>query len=248
MNFIKQNYKWFINSFKDINIKFFLIIIIDLIFYYLFFQAGNFLMRKLQLKAENVDLSSNILNLNQEAAASVLTSVKGFFFFIIFAFLFFILFIVINWTVLKGLIWNLTTNRKLNLKFLKKIFLLNLIWLPSWIILLLLIVFGVTATSSPLFIIIILLLAVYLSNILYPLFMGNNKLGMIKKTFSVGITKIHHFIIPYTVIVILFFIILQIYRLIAANMYINIYITYVLLLIFVAWLRYYFVEIVHDLS
>ena len=247
-NFIKQNFTWFINSFKRINLKIFLILILDILFYFIFVQAGKFFIKIIQKKAANVDLTQNLLGLNQQAGSNLLSSVRGFFFFLVFSVILFIILMIINWSVFKGLIWSITTNKKFNLKFLKKFFLLNLIWLPFWFILIFLIAIGVKPTTAPIFMIISLALAFYLTNILYPLFLKDNKINKIREAFKLGIKKIHYFIVPYAIIIILFFIISNIYSFVAANNNLNQNIAYVLLLVFVAWLRYYFVEIVNKLS
>ncbi|MBI2134532.1 hypothetical protein HYU09_00945 [Candidatus Woesearchaeota archaeon] len=247
-NFIKQNYVLFINSFKKINLKFFLILAFDILFYFIFMQIGNFFIKIIEKKAANVDLTQNLLGLNQQAAAGLLGSVRGFFFFLIFSAILFLLLMVINWSIFKGLIWTITANKKFNFNFLKKFFLLNLVWLPFWFLLIFLFAVIINPATAPILMIITVITAFYFTNILYPLFLRDNKLRKIKEAFKLGIKKIHYFIVPYAVIGVLFYIISKAYSLIAANIGLNPNVFFGILLVFIAWARYYFVEIVGSLS
>ena len=246
-NFIKQNYILFINSFKRINLKFFLILAFDILFYFIFMQIGNLFLKMIEKKAANVDLTQNLLGLNQQAAASLLGSVRGFFFFLIFTAILFLVLIAVNWSIFKGLIWTTTANKKFNFSFLKKFFLLNLIWLPFWFLLIFLFAIITKPATAPKFMIILLVIAFYFTNILYPLFLKDNKISKIKEAFKFGIKKIHHFIVPYAVIGALFYVISKAYGLISANIGLNPNVFFGLMLIYVVWLRYYFVEIVYSL-
>ncbi|MBI2208225.1 hypothetical protein HYU50_01915 [Candidatus Woesearchaeota archaeon] len=204
-------------------------------------------MKIIEKKAANVDLAQNLLGLNQQAASSLLTSVRGFFFFLIFSAILFLLLMVINWSVFKGLIWTTTADKKFNFGFFKKFLLLNLIWLPSWFLLIFLFAVIINPETSPIFMIVTLAVAFYFTNILYPLFLKENKLRIIKEAFKLGIKKIHQFIVPYAIIIILFFMILNAYNLIAIRVNLNPNVFFGILLVFIAWLRYYFVEIVYSL-
>ena len=246
-NFVKQNYHIFVNSFKRINLKIFLILLFDILFYFVFMQVGNFFIKALEQKASNVDLTQNLLGLSQQSATQLLSSVRGVFFFLILSAIIFIILMTINWSFFKGWIWSITTNKKFNLKFFKKFFLLNIIWLPTWFILIFLFAIIIKPQTAAIFMLITLIIAFYFTNILYPLFLKNNKISVIKEAFKLGIKKIHHFVVPYLIIIILLLTISRIYSLITLNIYINPNIFFGVLLIFVAWLRYYFVEIVDSL-
>ena len=247
-NFIKQNYEVFTNSFKRINLKFFLILAFDILFYFIFMQIGNFFLKIIEKKAANVDLAQNLLGLNQQAATSLLGSLKGFFFFLIFSAILFLLLMVINWSIFKGLIWSIVANKKFDFKFFRKFLLLNLVWLPSWFLLIFLFAIITKPATAPIFMVTFLVLAFYFTNILYPSFLKENRLNKIKEAFKLGIRKIHHFIVPYAIIIFLFYIILNVYNFIAANIVLNPNVFFGILLILIAWLRYYFAEIVNNLS
>ena len=265
-SFLKQNCDIFINSFKRINLKIFLILFFDILFYFIFMQAGNFFMNVIQKRAANVDLTQNFMNLNQQVANTLLTSVRGFFSFLIISLILFAVLMIINWSLFKGLNWAITANKKFNLKFFKKFLQLNLIWLPIWFLLIFLFAIIIKPTAAPIYMVIILIIAFYLTNILYPLFLkhtetqyvsgakkskaflGNSKIKTIKEAFKLGIKKIHHFIMPYLIIIIFFLIISKLYKLITLNIDANPNIFFGIILIFIAWMRYYFVEIVESLS
>ena len=246
--FIMQNYLLLATSFKKISLKIFLILAFDILFYFIFMQMGNFFLRIIEKKAANVDLAQNLLGLSQQAASGLLTSTRGFFFFIIFSAVLFLLLMVIHWSVFKGLIWMATTNKKFEFRFFRRFLLLNLIWLPSWLLLVFLFVVIISQETFPIFMIAALAAAFYFTNILYPLFLKESKLSRIKEAFGLGIKKIHYFIVPYAAIIILFFIILNAYNFIAVRLNLNPNVFFGILLIFIAWMRHYFVEIVGSLS
>lgn len=248
MDFLKQNYNIFINSFKRINLKIFLILGLEFLFYFTFMLAGNFLIKLLEKKTANVDLTQNLMGLNQQAANTLLTSVKGMFSFLVISMILFGILIIISWSLFKGLIWTITTNKKFSTEFFMKFLKLNLIWLPAWFLLMFLFAIIIKPAAAPIYMLITLATAFYFTNILYPLFLKHNKIKIIKESFRLGIKKIHHFIMPYAIIIVLFFIISRLYSLITLNINANSNIFFGIILIFVAWMRYYFVDIVGSLS
>jgi hypothetical protein len=188
------------------------------------------------------------MGLNQQAANTLLTSVKGMFSFLVISMILFAIIIIISWTLFKGLIWTITTNKKFSTEFFMKFLKLNLIWLPAWFLLMFLFALIIKPTIAPIYMLITLVIAFYFTNILYPLFLKTNKIKVIKESFRLGIKKIHQFIMPYTIIIVLFFIISKSYNLITLNIDANQNIFFGIIIIFIAWLRYYFVEIVGSLS
>jgi len=246
-SFITQNYLLFINSFKRINLKFFLILAYDIVFYFVFMQIGNFFLKIIEKKSANVDLTQNLLGLNQQAAAGLLGSVRGFFFFLVFSAILFLVLMAINWSVFKGLIWTTAASKKFNFAFFKRFLLLNLIWLPSWFLLIFLFAVIIEPAAAPIFMAIALIMAFYFTNILYPLFLKESRISKIKDAFKLGIRKFHHFIVPYAIIIILFLIFSNIYGFVIGNVNLNQNIGIALLLVFVAWTRYYFIEVVYSL-
>jgi len=248
MDFVKQNYINFVNSFKRIDLKIFLILLVDVLFYMVFIQIGKYFLNLLQDKATNIDLNSNILGLNQQVATGLLSSVRGFFIFAIFLIILFLLLMIINWSLFKGFIWSITTNKKFNLNFFKRFFILNVLWVSIWFILILLFAFVIITQSAPIFMMVVLVVAFYFTNILYPLFLKSHKINEIKRAFKLGIKKIHYFIIPYAIIVLIGFVISKAFSLFSINLIVNQYISYIVGLILIAWMRYYFVEIVESIS
>tara|TARA_Y100000310_G_C20593826_1_gene769481 strand:+ start:486 stop:1235 length:750 start_codon:yes stop_codon:yes gene_type:complete len=248
MDILKQNYNIFIDSIKRINLKIFLILGLEFLFYFTFMLAGNFLIKIVEEKTANVDLTQNLMGLNQQAANTLLTSVQGMFSFLVISLILFAITIIISWTLFKGLIWTITTNKKFSMKFFMQFLKLNLIWLPAWFLLMFLFAIIIKPTMAPIYMLITLATAFYFTNILYPLFLKKNKIKIIKESFRLGIKKIHHFIMPYAIIVVLFFIISKSYNLITLNINANPNIFLGIIVIFIAWLRYYFVEIVGSLS
>src|SRR3989338_5923492 len=111
-SFMEDNLQSLVNSFKKINMKIFLILAYDVIFYLLFVVSGSYFVKMVEQRALGVNLAQDFLSLDQQAATGVLYSVKGFFFFFLFSFAAFLLLMVLNWSFFKGLIWNAVLNKK----------------------------------------------------------------------------------------------------------------------------------------
>ena len=117
-----------------------------------------------------------------------------------------------------------------------------------WFFVILLFALAIKSGIAVIYILIAVIIAFYFTNILYPLFLKENKIKNVKEAFSLGIKKAHYFIFPYAIIVFLLFIFSNAYNFIAAKISLNPNVFLIVLLILVAWLRYYFIEIVDKLS
>ena len=128
-----------------------------------------------------------------------------------------ILFIVtiIVYTIFKGLIWLTLFKQKPKMKFFYKFLGLNAIWLAAWTAVSILLMFGIKLEMIVPVLTGVLFVFLHFTTILHTNYLQTNQVGSsLGKAFTQGIGKIHHFIVPYTYVFLVYVILFQIYRLI----------------------------------
>jgi len=244
--YFKKNYNLFINSFKKIDLKIFHIVFFDLLFYSLVPLIAIATYKVIENRASLTNMPADLLQVGAETAENLLSDLKVFFFLLIAMLILMVITIIIDWSIFKGLAWGLTIKRKFNFKFFLKFFILNLIWLGTYAILIFL--FALTFRESALWIYLLILTLIwtYFTNIIYTLFMKNEKKA-VRKAFKLGFTKIHLFILPYLILFIILSIIFFIMNLTTALPYgIGLTIIILTLLFYLAWARFYIVELIES--
>lgn len=222
-------------SFKSINKGILFVLLYDILFYLGIFLAGFMFVNALESRSNTVDLNQDILGLGLDSAQQMLSSVKGFFFFLIFLTIAFLLFIIINWSIFKGLIWATISKRKIEKDMMINFLKLNLVWMGCWILIFVFIIFSFQDLAAAILIIIGILLFLYFSVILYTFYMRKPKKGLIKKALGFGFTKFHYYLLP----LILVGIALTFLNTLMSYLYIPNLLTYSITLVFLAWIRYY---------
>ena len=245
--FFERNYSSFINSFKKIGFNTAYMAFYDALFYSISSLFAYLGFKYIEKKASAFNLPENIMDLSLQEAESLAANLKGFFFLIIFLVIFLILLMILNWSLFKGLSWSLAVKRKFDFKFFKRFLLLNLAWLPIWILLLFFVIIGINPDSILYFIMVVLAIAAYLTNILYALFLKENNFKTIKKAFKIAFAKMHFFVIPYIIAVFLPYILL---KLLIQNLQQTAFliISALAFIIINAWFRLYIVEVVDSVA
>lgn len=246
-SFLKINYNSFINSIKNINFNIAIMVFYDILFY---FFSGLFIyssFKYLEKKASVINLPDNILELSIQQAEFLSSNLKGLYFLIIFMAIFLILLLVLNLSLFKGLNWSLAAKKEFNFKSFKKFLLLNLAWVPFWILLLFLVFIGINPNAINLYLLTILLIAIYLTNILYALFTKENSFNIIKKTLKIAFAKIHYFIVPYSIMIFLLYLLSKILTF-NLQQRISFAISILILILVIAWFRLYIVEVVDSIA
>ena len=240
--FLELNYSMFINSFRKIKLWILAIIALDIAFYFILMQAGTLFLGMLQQKASGITLDSALLA-NPAGIEALSSTIRGFFIFLIASIIILIVFIAALSGILKGIIWTISAGKKPAFVFMKKFLLLSMIWIPSWLILVFLLAIGIKQDTAPLFILALVPFYLHFTNVLYILFLEESRIGMIKKAFSMGIRKILYYLIPYAAIALLFYAISSVYNIISLKTGINPNVYLVIVVCFVAWVRYYLISI-----
>ena len=110
------------------------------------------------------------------------------------------------YTLTNLFIWAFVTEKKkLKKPFVKKFFVLNMIWVIGWFALSMIIFSGLKSEVFLKWALSIVLIYSHLTTIMYiSYFTKGNAVNAFKKAFDIGITKIHYFIVPYIFAGILF--------------------------------------------
>lgn len=207
--FLEWNNDILVSSLKKINFNIIIIVILDALFYILSGYLVAFWLGRVQEKITAFDLPSDVISLGSQRAQQLVSELRTFYFLIIFSFIMLLLAIIFLASILKGAIWAKTTNTKLNFKLISKFLVLNLIWMGFWFLLVFLISWLVNPPSAPAFITLSVVLGIYFTNTLYTIFMRNKKLKSIFYAVKLNISKIHLFLLPYSVIFLLFYVLIK---------------------------------------
>jgi hypothetical protein len=210
LNFLEWNNAVLINSLKKIDLSIILIVLLDFLFYFLSGYAIIFWMQRVQAKVAAFSLPADAIALGYERAQQLVSEMKTFYYLIILSFILLLISIIFLASILKGVIWAKTTNTKISFTLISKFLGLNLIWMGFWFISIFLVVFLVEPRAVPIFMVILIILNLYFTNTLYTLFIKKQGFRIILDAIRLNITKIHLFVLPYTVIFLLAFIILKI--------------------------------------
>ena len=245
MNYIKDSLKRYVNSFKNKNIlvvsalnALFLIITIALI------KLVQLISQPYIEKIDKIDLSS-IVYQSEAQLQTIVNTLKGFALFTVLTLVLFLLLLIINWSFCQGMIYHILSKRKFTFKYFEKFLLLNIIWFIPWLALSFIILFGAKIDYFVASFFTIILAFLHLSFVLYTLFVNKRlkKIIHLKIHFKISIIRIYHFIIPYTLITITFFVISQLNRL--SLQYLILTIIYIL---FFSWLQSYTRDVIINIK
>ncbi len=208
-SFIEWNYNILVSSIKKINLNIILIVILDILFYFLSGYLVILWLRRIQLKMSAFNLPTDIAALGYEKAQEIAGEARAFLFLLILLIILVALAIIFLASILKGIIWAKTTNTKITLRLISKFFGLNLIWICFWFVMIILISLFIQQALAPKFMLTTIILGLYFTNTLYTIFMKEQKLKSIFNAIKLNIVKIHFFLLPYAIILLLFYVIIN---------------------------------------
>ena len=205
-NFLNWNYNTLISSFKKINIKdAVLILVLDALFYIFSGYIFLFWLQRINEKMESVYLPFDLATAGVEKVQQAAKDAQSFYYLLIFSIILLVIAVVFLSSIFKGIIWAKTTSTKITSKLISKFFMLNFLWLGFWFVLIFLISWIVDIKYALAFMAASVLMGFYFTNNLYPLFMINPSIKSIKSSLKLSITKIHLFLLPYALIFIGFY-------------------------------------------
>ncbi|MDP7115874.1 MAG: hypothetical protein QF915_02355 [Candidatus Woesearchaeota archaeon] len=188
--------------------------LLDLGFYVAFYIGMILWVLALQIKSKiigQVDLNSIAYQKTSELT-STLGTVQGFLFYLILFLVVFLIYALLDVTLIKGYIYTRITETKFTKKYAIKLFKANLIWYAFIVaILLFLLVLLKNLVIAPMILFIGISFLLYVTVIFQIVFAIDQK-KIIKRVFFVAIQRIHKFILPLVLLIIIFSIITVISR------------------------------------
>ena len=245
-NFIEWNNDIFVSSIKKIDISIILILVLDALFYFLSGYLIMFWLQRIQAKMSAFNLPTDVVSLGYERAQLLVSNVKSFYYLIIFSFILVCIAIIFLASILKGIIWAKTTKTKISSTLISKFLGLNLIWMSFWFLAVFLISWLVQPASAPTFMMITIILGLYFTNTLYTLFMKKQNFKSILSAVKLNIVRIHLFLLPYLIIILLSFIMLRLSNFLKFS-YSTVFLGFILL-VYVAVVRYYISALVVEIE
>ncbi|MBI2658357.1 hypothetical protein HYX08_06730 [Candidatus Woesearchaeota archaeon] len=244
--FIEWNSNMLASSLKKIRIEIIWIVILDAIFYLLSGYFFIFWLQRVQAKMNSFNMPSDIMSLGYERAQQLVTEVKSFYYLIFFSFILLLLAIIFLAAVAKGIIWAKTTKTKITAKLISKFLVLSTIWMGFWFALVILSSLLAEPASARFFMAAAAIIGIYFTNILYPIFMKSQAYKSIFKAFRLGISKLHLFILPYILALLLLYVLLK------AASFLKFQhsgiLAFAAILAYSAAARYYFSELAYDIA
>lgn len=245
-HFLEWNNRVLQNSFKKIDLSIILVIISDLLFYSSAIFLFTFWFDRVTVKMSSFNFPNNVGSLGLEIARQLLREEIKFYYLLVFSFIVLLMAIIFIASILKCIIWAKTTRTKITLGLISKFLMLNLVWMGFWFALTFLVAYIVQQEAVPSFLTAITIIGLYLTNTLYSVFMKQQSLKSIPYSIKLSISKLHLFFLPYTVIFLLLFIILQLSRIIAFN-YSSIFFG-LIAIIYLSIVRYYTSTLVNEIG
>ncbi|MBI3034931.1 hypothetical protein HYY71_01280 [Candidatus Woesearchaeota archaeon] len=213
-NFLEWNNNVLVSSLKKINANILLIVLLDALFY---IASGYLFMlwfERIQSSIASFNMPADIISLGPERAQQLVSDVRAFYFLILISFVLLLIAIIFLASMTKGIIWAKTAGTKITFSLISKFLVLNLIWMGFWLALFFTIFYLVQPALVQIFIIVAIILSLYLTNTLYTLFIKEQKLKVIFASLKLNISKIHLFLLPYSVIGLLLYVIIRLGNLI----------------------------------
>ena len=194
-------------SFKRITLKdAILILILDALFYLFSGYLFLFWLQRINEKMESVYLPFDLASAGAEKIQQAAKDAQSFYYLLIFSFILLVIAVVFLSSIFKGIIWAKTTSTKITPKLMSKFLLLNVVWLGFWLVIMFLISWLVQVGSVRIFMLGAILISVYLTNITYAIFMREQTTKSLAKAISLGFAKMHIFLLPYAIMLALFYI------------------------------------------
>ncbi len=252
-NYLNDAYKTFLNSFKRFDKKTIFIVLSDLLFLVLLLSIFTYFPTAMYNKVAGFDDSrlqnANLLDINE--ASSLNSDLRGIFMTLIIYPLLMVLLTIINFTVFQGISWSIALKKKLNIKFFLRFFLLNLSIIGIYTMIIFLLAFIMKQEALPSWFMVIMLIWLHFGLVIYAFFVRKPEKISVKKAIEKAAKKVHLFILPYAVIflmlMILNYIMILITRAIPVEG-IGVSIMAILMVVYAAWARYYFVDAVDSIK
>ncbi|MBD3361828.1 hypothetical protein GF358_03480 [Candidatus Woesearchaeota archaeon] len=241
---IKKSFLQFINSFKNKNILW--VLLYDICFILITGVMARATSKIMTSQLTKIGLT-NAQALSPEIISQQLGAIKTLAItFLIITIIFYIILVFI-YAIFRAWIWTKLMNTKPTKAFVKKFYLLNLLWITGWAIIFGL---GITALNPQYYtylIAIITIAYIHLTTIMHHSFTWEQKIKKsLGKAFITGIGKIDKFIIPYIYIIVIYIVITKVFAILPQKS--RYFMMFALILAFMAWYRTYMNDIIKQIE
>ena len=245
----------FLDSFK-FKKNFLYIIGYDLLFYIIaviFVKLFGFIIEKMSSGVDMSILNRAVLDPSPAQVEIVTQTVMGakavVYVFAIFVVLYLVI-LLFAWSLSRGLIYCTLLKKKFNSKYYWKFLLLNLVFFVPLLIMFFSFVYVIKELPYAIYVLMFLILAVsYFLTLSYIKF-DHKVFKAIGSALEFGFTKIHKMLIPFVLILLMFFVMSFITS--GVNRMVSFglkpYVSVVLFVVYMAWARIYFVRVVEKLK
>lgn len=239
MQYLHKIWKSFIDSFKYLRISYLIVIAYEILFFLA--VVGIFILFQNIL----INIAANFSQINPYAlSAENVSAMRAFFVQSIAATIGMLLLAFIAYVILQGFAWLQIVGGKHTWRYFWRFIVLNFAWLIPWVVLMWFFVTGLKGVHATVGLLVLAIFFVHLTFIMQHSFAKDPNLGIkssIGKAFSIGIGKIHWFIIPYVLGFVVFMIWGQIWRLIPQTnpAFGLIILSLVIFAPFLAWFKFY---------
>jgi len=223
--------KYIKKSLKQISWKDSILVLIDMASYLLIFLVSYLFGILVEKRMHSIDLPDNLLQLTESQIASLGSLMQSSYTYILSLVIGSLLFMVLIWSISRPLLWNLSAKKKINKKFLRKLWIF-----PVWYgfgLIISLAIFTIFKETINFYIFLIFIVAFNFYSIVLLRNYTNNQINL----------KNHSkCIFPYTITILLLLIISQLLNITIASFDIGLIISIILLLIYAVWTRYYILQ------
>lgn len=151
----------------------------------------------------------------------------------------FVLLAIIAYALSRGMIWLTILNQEPRLVFFRKFFLLNIIWLLGVLAVFLFVGLAITPAVAAVLFLLLGLLFIHLTTVLHYCFVRvRNIRKALSDAFRIGLGKMGRFVHAYCYVLLAYVIVSQVFRFARGDKFL-IGISFIILLLFMAWYRLY---------
>ncbi len=223
----------------------------DLCFYlaiYLGILSWGWVINLKARAIQGLDLN-NIAYQKAPELNATLSTMKGFLFYLILFLAIFIIYVIVCLTLFKGIIYCRMTKKKFTKEYFIHFLKMNALFYPCTAAL----IFGMMVllknrVIGPLLFLAGLFFLVYLT-IVYQAIYTTERKGAIRRLFKIGLGRIHKFLLPLLVSIIILFIILQLSKAFSSLPYnLPLILTAILFLLYFTFVRFYVLNVIKKVT
>lgn len=252
VSYFNHIWKAFIASFKELDKRFFLIVLLDILLFLLIY-FGIIGLWKLVVKKLNYIPPMPIFNpqitseAELQAFYSTIVGVRGGIILYIIAFLFLVL---LAWTFIKSLQWKIILNKKSSTRFYMRSIALNIMWQLAWSLVFIVNFLLLNPNIAKIFGIVLLVIYLHLSYNKYLQIAKSDRIfSSVLATLKTGILRFYIFLIPYLLMAIVLLAVLQLYyayRYLPENTQIIVFL--LIIIVWMGWSRFYVIKTFEKIS